>query len=196
MIAELPVGLADPVERLTAIRSQMDDLKESKQAVAGEVLTSLTGFAPPMLLALGARVARGIPQRNVNTVTTNVPGPQFPLYACGRQMLEAFPFVPIASRLRVGIAIFSYNGMLNFGVTGDYDTAADIGVLARGVEDGMSELLKLAEPAAEPSGNGQREASEAERGDAEPEVGWRAWEAEPLIQESGPGEPSPGGETP
>jgi len=52
--------------------------------------------------------------------------------------------VPIAGHLRVGVAIFSYNGMLNFGVTGDYDTAPDIGVLCRGVEDGMSELLKLA----------------------------------------------------
>ncbi len=59
-------------------------------------------------------------------------------------MLEAFPFVPIAGHLRIGVAIFSYNGMLNFGVTGDYDTAPDIGVLCRGVEDGMSELLKLA----------------------------------------------------
>jgi diacylglycerol O-acyltransferase / wax synthase len=46
--------------------------------------------------------------------------------------------------VRIGVAIFSYNGMLNFGVTGDYDTAPDIGVLCRGVEEGMSELLKLA----------------------------------------------------
>jgi diacylglycerol O-acyltransferase / wax synthase len=144
MFAELPVGIADPAERLTAIRAQMDGLKESKQAVAGEVLTSLSGFAPALLLDIGTRVAFRIPQRNVNTVTTNVPGPQFPLYACGRQMLEAFPFVPIAGRLRVGVAIFSYNGMVNFGVTGDYDTAPDIAVLCRGVEDGMSELLKLA----------------------------------------------------
>ncbi|MBA2326959.1 MAG: wax ester/triacylglycerol synthase family O-acyltransferase [Actinobacteria bacterium] len=143
MIAELPVGIADPVERLEAIRAQMDGLKESKQAVAGEVLTSLAGFAPATLLALGARVARGIPQRNVNTVTTNVPGPQLQLYAAGRPMLEAFPFVPIAGHVRVGIAIFSYNGMLNYGVTGDYDSAPDIGVLCRGIEDGMSELLKL-----------------------------------------------------
>jgi diacylglycerol O-acyltransferase / wax synthase len=67
-----------------------------------------------------------------------------PLYACGRQMLEVFPFVPIAGHLRIGVAIFSYNGMLNFGVTGDYDTAPDIGVLGGGVEDGMTELLKLA----------------------------------------------------
>jgi WS/DGAT/MGAT family acyltransferase len=144
MFAELPVGIVDPAERLTAIRSQMSGLKESKQAVAGEVLTSLSGFAPALLLAVGTRVAFRIPQRNVNTVTTNVPGPQVPLFACGRQMLEVFPFVPIAGHLRVGVAIFSYNGMLNFGVTGDYDTAPDIGVLCRGVEDGMSELLKLA----------------------------------------------------
>ena len=56
MFAELPVGIADPVERLDSIRAQMEGLKESKQAVAGEVLTSLTGFAPPMLLSLGTRV--------------------------------------------------------------------------------------------------------------------------------------------
>jgi diacylglycerol O-acyltransferase / wax synthase len=144
MFAELPVGISDPAERLEAIKAQMGGLKESKQAVAGEVLTSLSGFAPALLLAVGTRVAFRIPQRNVNTVTTNVPGPQQPLYACGRQMLQAFPFVPIAGHLRIGVAIFSYNGMLNFGVTGDYDTAPDIGVLCRGVEDGMSELLKLA----------------------------------------------------
>ena len=145
MIAELPVGLDDPAERLAAIRAQMDDLKESKQAVAGEVLTSLSGFAPSLLLALGTRVAMRIPQRNVNTVTTNVPGPQHQLYACGRPMIEAFPFVPLASTVRVGVAIFSYNGMLNYGVTGDYDTAPDIAVLCSGVEAGMTELLKLAD---------------------------------------------------
>jgi WS/DGAT/MGAT family acyltransferase len=145
MIAELPVGLADPAERLDAIRAQMDGLKESKQAVAGEVLTSLSGFAPSLLLALGTRVAMRIPQRNINTVTTNVPGPQMQLYACGRSMLEAFPFVPLASQVRIGVAIFSYNGMLNYGVTGDYDTAADIAVLCSGIEAGMTELLKLAE---------------------------------------------------
>jgi len=147
MIAELPVGVEDPAERLAAIRAQMDDLKESKQAVAGEVLTSLSGFAPSLLLALGTRVAMRIPQRNINTVTTNVPGPQHQLYACGRPMIEAFPFVPLASTVRIGVAIFSYNGMLNYGVTGDYDTAPDIAVLCGGVEAGMTELLKLADDA-------------------------------------------------
>jgi hypothetical protein len=135
----------DPLERLDVVREQMDGLKDSKQAVAGEVLTSLSGFAPSLLLALGARVAMRIPQRNVNTVTTNVPGPQHQLFACGRAMIEAFPFVPLASSVRIGVAIFSYNGMLNYGVTGDYDTAPDIAVLCGGIESGMQELLKLAE---------------------------------------------------
>jgi WS/DGAT/MGAT family acyltransferase len=145
MFAELPVHISDARERLDAIHAQMGTLKESKQAVAGEALTSLTGFAPPMLLALGTRVFSRVPQRNVNTVTTNVPGPQFPLYAAGRKMLEAFPYVPLAGSVRIGVAIFSYNGMINFGVTGDYDTAPDIDVLCDGIEGGMAELVKLAQ---------------------------------------------------
>ena len=154
MFAELPVGIEDPVERLNAIREQMEGLKEDKQAVAGEVLTSLSGFAPPMLLALGMRAAVRLPQSNVHTVTTNVPGPQFPLYALGRRLIEAFPYVPIANQVRIGIAIFSYMGSLNFGITGDYDTAPDLDVLAHGIEDGMRELLHIAGGAAAASANG------------------------------------------
>ena len=144
MFAELPIGIEDPEQRLNEIHAQMQHLKESKGAVAGEALTSLSGFAPPMLLALGERIAARMGQRNVNTVTTNVPGPQKPLYAAGRRMLEAFPYVPLGGNVRVGVAIFSYDGGLNFGVTGDYDTATDLDVLTDGIEGGMKELLELA----------------------------------------------------
>jgi diacylglycerol O-acyltransferase len=143
MFAELPVNIEDPVERLHAITRQMEGLKESKQAVAGEALTSMSGFAPPMLLALGMRLATRAAQRNVNTVTTNVPGPQFPLYAAGRKMVRAFPYVPLGGQIRIGIAIFSYNGEVNFGITGDYDTTDDLDVLSRGIEDGMAQMVKL-----------------------------------------------------
>jgi diacylglycerol O-acyltransferase / wax synthase len=74
-------------------------------------------------------------------VTTNVPGPQFPLYSCGRRLLRATPYVPLAAPLRVGVAIFSYDGEVTFGITGDYDTAADIDVLAEGISAGVKELL-------------------------------------------------------
>jgi len=149
LLAELPVGIEDPEERLASIRAQMDGLKDSKQAVAAEALTSLGGFAPSLLLALGTRVAVRAAQSGgfgtMDTVTTNVPGPQRPLYALGRRMVEAFPYVPLASPIRIGVAIFSYDGALTFGVTGDFDTAPDIEVLARGIEMGITELKKVAD---------------------------------------------------
>jgi hypothetical protein len=87
-----------------------------------------------------------VPQRAINTVTTNVPGPQYPLYLCGRRMLEAFPFVPLGGHARIGVAIFSYDGGLNFGVTGDRDTAPDIEVLCAGIERSMAELMPAGAP--------------------------------------------------
>jgi WS/DGAT/MGAT family acyltransferase len=143
MFATLPVGLEDPVERLGAVRAQMADLKESHEAVAGEALTSASGFAPPVLLALGTRLAAKSAQRAINTVTTNVPGPQLPLYVLGRRMRKAYPFVPLGGQMRVTVAIFSYDGQVNFGATGDYDGAADLDVLCRGIERGLAQLLAL-----------------------------------------------------
>jgi diacylglycerol O-acyltransferase / wax synthase len=143
MFAELPVGLDDPIERLEAIHEQMQQLKASGQAVAAERLTALGGFAPAMLLALAGRVGSRLPQSSVNTVTTNVPGPQRPLFLAGRRLLESFPFVPLGGNVRVGVAIFSYDGGIYFGVTGDRDTAPDIDVLCRGIEAGIAELLDI-----------------------------------------------------
>jgi WS/DGAT/MGAT family acyltransferase len=148
MMAPLPVWCENAAVRLDVVQDAMRDLKSSGQAVGAELLTRIGGFAPPTIMAQATRL--GARQRAFNMVVTNVPGPQFPLYACGRQMLEAFPYVPLAAPVRIGIAIFSYNGNLAFGVTGDWDTASDIDVLCRGIENGMQELLKLA---AENTGN-------------------------------------------
>ena len=155
MLPTLPVGTEDPVERLGSVRTQMDKLKQSGQAVAGEVLTSLSGFAPPLLLALGGRLAARSPNLGVQTGVTNVPGPQQPLQTLGRRLLESFPFVPLIGNVRISIAIFSYNGGLYFGVTGDYDSSRDIDVLTAGVERGVAELLRLSQPA---DGAGERAA--------------------------------------
>jgi diacylglycerol O-acyltransferase / wax synthase len=146
MFAELPVGVADPAARLDAVRAQMDGLKQSKQAVAGDVLTSLSGFAPPMLLALGARLAARSPSLGLQTGVTNVPGPQQPLHTLERRLLESFPFVPVIGQVRISIAIFSYDGGLYFGVTADYDSSSDIDILTTGVERSMAELLALLVP--------------------------------------------------
>jgi WS/DGAT/MGAT family acyltransferase len=141
MFADLPVNIDDPLERLRAISEQMAGVKDSKQAVAAEALTDLTGFAPPMLLSLAGRLGTKLSQHSVNTVTTNVPGPQVPLYAVGRTMVRSYPYVPLGLQLRITVAIFSYDGDVTFGITGDYDGAPDIEILAEGINLGMVELL-------------------------------------------------------
>jgi diacylglycerol O-acyltransferase / wax synthase len=146
VFAGLPVGLADPLRRLESIRAEMDGVKQSKQAVAGDVLTSLSGFAPPLLLALGSRLVTLSPRLNMHTATTNVPGPQQAVETLGRRMLQSYPFVPVVGSIRIVVAIFSYDGGLYFGVTGDYDGAPDIDVLTGGIARGMKDLLALADP--------------------------------------------------
>src|SRR3982074_2104452 len=75
VFTELPVGIEDALARLERIRFQMGGLKESRRAVAGDALIRLSGFTPPMWLSLGSRLGARLPQRLVQTVTTNVPGP-------------------------------------------------------------------------------------------------------------------------
>jgi WS/DGAT/MGAT family acyltransferase len=139
----LPIQMDDPIARLRAVSAQTAGLKESNHAVAGEVLSSLSGFAPPMLLSLAGRLATRAPQNMVNTITTNVPGPQIRLYGVGRPMIEVYPYVPLGMRLRIGVAIFSYDGNVSFGVTGDYDGAPDIDVLSQSIEKAMAEMLAV-----------------------------------------------------
>jgi diacylglycerol O-acyltransferase len=143
VFASLPVGLDDPARRLQTIRMEMDGIKESKQAVAGDVLTSMSGFAPPLLLALGSRLVTLSPRLNMHTATTNVPGPQQPVMTLGRRLLQSYPFIPVVGSIRIVVGIFSYDGGLYFGVTGDYDGAPDIDVLTAGIGHGMDALLAL-----------------------------------------------------
>jgi diacylglycerol O-acyltransferase / wax synthase len=148
---DLPVGIADPVQRLADISRQMSGLKASKQAVVGDALMGLAEFAPASWVALAGRLGIRAPLRPFQTITTNVPGPQFPLYVAGRRLLDCYPFVPIGGQIRASVAIFSYAGELNFGATGDYDGVPDLEVLCRGIEKGMAELLSAARRRARPA---------------------------------------------
>jgi WS/DGAT/MGAT family acyltransferase len=98
MWAPLPVGVEDPTDCLARIRTAMEDLKESGQAVGAQVLTNLAGFAPPTILSQAARLQAR--QRYFNLVVTNVPGPQFPLYLLGGHELRRPPRLRPARRLR------------------------------------------------------------------------------------------------
>ena len=138
LVADLPVGEADPLRRLRRIHEQMAMLKGSHEADIFDVFLHASDHAPRTLVALAARAA--VHGRHfVNAVITNVPGPPLPLYLRGAQMLEAFPYVPLSEDTTVGVAIASYNGALNMGLTGDWDTTADLDVLASGIEKALGE---------------------------------------------------------
>jgi diacylglycerol O-acyltransferase len=143
VFARLPVGIDEPAARLADIRRQMDGIKSSKQAVAGDALSQLSGFAPPMLLALGSRLATRSARLNMDTATTNVPGPQQPLHTLDRRLVASYPYVPIVGSIRIVVAIFSYDGQLYFGVTGDRDHAPDVDVLTEGIEADVGDLLPV-----------------------------------------------------
>jgi diacylglycerol O-acyltransferase / wax synthase len=142
MMAPLPVGLQDPVSRMERISEAMAHLKSGGQAVGAQVLTELTGFAPPNIMSQAARVVAR--QRMFNLVVTNVPGPQFPLYMAGRELKDLFPMVPLAPNQALGIAIMSYNGTINFGLVGDYDLMSDIDDLADDLHASLGELADAA----------------------------------------------------
>jgi WS/DGAT/MGAT family acyltransferase len=142
MWARLPVGMTDPVERLRAISGSMQEVKQSGQAVGAQVLTQLTGFAPPTIVSQAARLQAR--QRLFNLVVTNVPGPQIRLYLLGRELEAIFPMVPLAKNTALGIAIMSYNGQLNFGLSGDYDTLADLDTLADELRSSIEEIVAAA----------------------------------------------------
>jgi len=142
MFVPVPVGVPDPIERLGAISATTADLKEREQAVGAAALLGISEYAAPTLLGLAARLVHH--QRLVNLVCTNVPGPQTPLYCMGARMLEAYPMVPLARNLNLGVAILSYCGQLHLGLLGDRDLWPDLDVLEAGIDDAFSEMAKLA----------------------------------------------------
>ncbi|HWO63323.1 MAG TPA: wax ester/triacylglycerol synthase family O-acyltransferase [Umezawaea sp.] len=144
VLVNLPVSTLAPLERLASIREQMDDLKGSRQAAGADVLTKAGNFAAPTLLALGSRTAMRFPQQLLQTVTTNVPGPRVPLFMLGRALKEIYPYVPIASTMRISIGIFSYLDQITFGINADFDGVPDVQVLADGIRSGFDELLAVA----------------------------------------------------
>jgi diacylglycerol O-acyltransferase len=142
MRGPLPVYVRDPVERLRIVREAMGHLKESKQALGAEVIAGLQDFAPPTLLAQASRL--NFSTRLFNLIVTNVPGPQFPLYLLGREMLEIVPIAFLPENHALAIAIMSYNGKVDFGLLGDYDAMPDLEAFGGFLEEALDELLEAA----------------------------------------------------
>ncbi|HEX2904172.1 MAG TPA: wax ester/triacylglycerol synthase family O-acyltransferase [Jatrophihabitans sp.] len=144
-LVDLPVGEPNPIVRLSQVSYAMKGHKESGQSVGAEALVALSGFAPPTLHAMGARAANSFTRRLFNVVVTNVPGPQFPLYAAGARMVEMFPVVPLAAGQALSIGLTSYNGRVYFGLNADRDAMFDVEVLGSLIEESLAELVETAD---------------------------------------------------
>jgi diacylglycerol O-acyltransferase / wax synthase len=141
LFVDLPVAERAPHLRYRQIVAATERLKSSGAATGAEAVIDLAALAPPVVHATLARSMYAT--RLFNVTITNVPGPQIPLYAFGAQLRAVLPIVPLAAQHSVGIAIFSYNGLVTFGVITDSESTPDIDVLAHGIEEGIDELLTL-----------------------------------------------------
>ena len=148
MVAELPIGCDSPMERLRSITLQMVALKSSHQSDAAGLAFDATALVPPAIVAATIKAAtaamHSMPQHLLNTVVTNVPGPQQPLYAMGREMVEYLPFVPVSEGIRIGVAVMSYHGGMSFGLTGDLGSVPELRSMAEQIEIAVAELVDLA----------------------------------------------------
>ncbi len=140
VFTDLPVGEPDPIAVLNVIRADMEHLKRSPEALAVPALLNASTFVSPGLLSAAGRLAARVPQRSVGTVTTNIPGPQHPLYFMGRLMTGLVPFVPLGPRIRVAVALMSYNGGVWAGINADYDAVPDVEQVPEGMVATLSDL--------------------------------------------------------
>ena len=137
---DLPVGEPDPVARLKTVTAAMAGHKSSGQAIGASALIGLVGLATPTLHSMSARLTSSMSSRVFNVVVTNVPGPQFPLYAMGARMRDMYPVVPLAKGQAVSIGITSYDGGIFYGLNADRDAMGDVDVLADAIGASLDEL--------------------------------------------------------
>jgi hypothetical protein len=137
-----------PRDRVNMITSTTGDLKRSRAAVAAHTLTQLANWAPATIQGLAGRLMTSqmqwSPQSVVNLVATNIPGPQFPFYTGGAELIDIWPFVSIYHSLGLNIAIVSYNGNVFFGMLSDRDLVPDLGDFARHLEQSIADYRDAA----------------------------------------------------
>jgi WS/DGAT/MGAT family acyltransferase len=139
-ILPLPIGEADPRRQLEAILRQTRELKQSRQALGVEMMLRVAEWTPSILLSLGARAMSG----PVNTIVTNVPGPQFPLYLQGARLRALYPQAPLLDGMGLAIGLMSYDGRVHWGIISDPDLVPDADVFVERLGKSLRRLADLA----------------------------------------------------
>jgi diacylglycerol O-acyltransferase / wax synthase len=144
-LVELPIGEPDPVKRHARVVAETRELKETNQALGAATLVQISAGAPTTLVSLGVRLAaNATPFNPFNMTVTNVPGPQFPLYLYDAKLIDTYPLVPLWEGHGIGIALFSYDGFVDWGLNADWDLIPDIDEFAVSLTWAFDELLEAA----------------------------------------------------
>lgn len=133
----LPIGIADPHERLLAVKKTMHELKNSPQAIMVLGLLAAVGTVPAEL----EQKVVGLFGSQATTVLTNVPGPQEPLLLAGKEISSLMFWVPQSGGLGLGLSILSYNHKVRVGIATDAGLVSNPEQLVADVEEAFEELL-------------------------------------------------------
>jgi len=138
----VPVGTGAPLVRLQSVTAATRRARSRHEELAAEAALDLLTPVPQPVVGCLSRLANHQPLFNL--IVTNVPGPPTPLFLLGARLLEAYPFVPLAGNLTMGLAVLSYDGSLALGVLADPATCPDAAVFAHGVEADLDALVVAA----------------------------------------------------
>ncbi|HYL75995.1 MAG TPA: wax ester/triacylglycerol synthase family O-acyltransferase [Bryobacteraceae bacterium] len=140
----IPLDIADPAKLLEAVCHRTEALKGARVSDLVLLAAAWIGMTPVPLFAMLGPAVNSLPVPLFNMVCTNVPGPQYPLYLLGREMVTFHPYVPISNDMGVCCAIQSYNGKLFIGFTADTAAAPDADRLADFLDESFAELRQAA----------------------------------------------------
>jgi diacylglycerol O-acyltransferase len=142
-LVTMPLSEPEPLLRLQKLHQETARLKQTNQALGASTLVELSRGTPLTLISMANRVVGPI-VRPFNLTVTNVPGPQFPMYLLEAKMIASFPIVPLWSQHGLGLAIFSYDGNLHWGIHADFDAIPDTDRVAAAISTAIKELLDAA----------------------------------------------------
>lgn len=149
MFTSLATNVADPVARLRAIQSTTRGAKEEHNAIGAQMLQNWAEFAAPTTFSLAARfythmklADRHRPIHNL--VISNVPGPPFPLYLAGAELVAVYPMGPVFEGAGLNITVLSYMGSIDFGFNAATNSVPDLWTMAEQVEPAFAELVDAA----------------------------------------------------
>lgn len=146
----LPLGIADPLDRLMEVKRRMDDLKGSQEAVVAFAILNAIGMAPTEI----ENIVVDIFGAKATTVMTNVPGPRHKIYLAGAPVQQLMFWVPQSGRLGIGVSILSYDNRVWLGVATDVGLLPDPDTIVQYYHDelhGLHQLVQQAETIARAS---------------------------------------------